>query len=502
MSNKKREIKNVSLENNELSLVEEEGLIKSSKVKSLTNNCNNEISLFLDIELNSINKVEDISDYFIYKTISHINNYDKKENERSKALCFFDKLKEKLFNNEPDYNDKRNTKFNSLKRKPTSLLFEVFDIIQHNEETYISNTNIKDNKTMFLLKTIASKYCILTELQKSKKLKKNSLPINKEVYAKNNIKEQRKDAKLDKIKNMSSIKTNDKLNDHLKKEAILIISYNEEKIFLSFPALPECEGNSIINTIPDSQKYLSNTIYQELFSNKRAVINQNIISIEDKHTLNNEEVKNKLHLLKSIIDSSELQSNNKNDILNLLSSIRFFSNLNLIGLIKETFNITNNFITNVFLTCESDSKFKSSFCYHICDAISIIQEEVLYYYSISKLNNITFERLKTMMSLLYESYKMFLSLLFSMKKQELNFIIDTIKIKFIYKNSNANIEEDDYIIYLVSKSCYILMKNIFKIIILSLINNPNIIILEKLDILKSLVSCSKNNKKIIIRIRK
>lgn len=318
---------------------------------------------------------------------------------------------------------------------------------------------------------------------------------------------------MNKLFDLENLEAN--IKDKEYKEILLVLSYNKENTILIFPldidiksytSLSSNSSSTPSSPVDIKVKENIKIIYKELLSiNGYKTIKENFISVKDPELTDKKEIISNLNMLKKIIDSFSLENYdniiNELDVVILLSSFKFFFNLNLISFIKISLEILINKITNdKFFLMESSSK--ASIYISLIDSIAVIQKELL---QIKCSSNQILKKINSLMSIYDECIKILILILIAIEKVELELFVDTIKNRYFIDIKEINIDDieipDDknYETYGVTSIAFKLLINIMKILFITLINNEIISINDKPDIIKNIVISQKNNKKIRLK---
>lgn len=237
----------------------------------------------------------------------------------------------------------------------------------------------------------------------------------------------------------------------------------------------------------------TNTIYKELLDNKLSEIDNDIIAIKDDKLTDKNIIRSKLKLLREIIESFSFDKLSKDYNLSIfVETIPFFVNLKLISLSHIILKLLHINLTEkklFILSKEEKVKIYNS----INQTISVVLEKISFANLISNQ-----QLLNSFFGVFKESIIILISILNIIKKVELELFLDTFKKEYLFNKKEFS-EDIKFKTFALPRNEFFLVINIVRIVILSLINNRELTIYEKLEILEDLVI--NNNKVIKIKIR-
>lgn len=266
-------------------------------------------------------------------------------------------------------------------------------------------------------------------------------------------------------------------------EKLLILSFSNIDFYIHFN-----KKNKYIVT-NDNMNVTDETIYDELISNQLAIIKKNVINTFDYY-LSSKEIFYKFSILNRLYNKCNVESLlDDYKITQIISSLSFLLNLNLLSYSSILLLTIRYYVTQEKLLIAIDYE-KSCVYVHLAEAIINIQEKIIFYK-----NSKDKELISNLERIYKEINEIIILILNSSNYYELEFLISTFYNKFTDVDTNTD-AKDTFISYIVEDKYFYLVVNLIKIIIIILINNKNISIEKKVEVLRKLIT----DKNRIIRI--
>lgn len=276
------------------------------------------------------------------------------------------------------------------------------------------------------------------------------------------------------------------INNYLKSElnfTILILFYNSEFVTLKFPS--EVKNSHLVSFNVNENDTLQAKIYKELLNNKQAKINrENTITVVVKDLEITEKcvIEKNFEILKYLIEKNTIESE-----VMLSISINFFHNINLLSVVK----LKVSSLIQEFIIKELEFEIKDIIYYAIKPTL-YIQEKI-----ISASLSLSFNRLNKLLEIYNEFIHFILTFLNTKNAHEIAEFFEIIKA--IYLTEECKDKSDIHnITYSANIDTFLFIKNILKVIIISIINNGGIGNENKFKTIHGLYIQEKTNKKLNI----